>query len=151
MGPDVLPVLVTASVEVTGITEAKLVGDKTMQAGFIMGFSTATSIDEALISIVAIGSTQLNARRLADKLVIEFQIKADSAIAAESLKEQVVSTPADKITQGIVAAGVTGVKASTAPSASILKANPTPSPTMAGYQPKWDDDNNTVLIIVVVM
>merc|ERR1711865_69076 len=117
-----------------GVKESALVNDKNMQAGLIKGFAKATGVSRSATSITQIGNTKLNSvalgsvmmmRRLGaddEKLSITFEVKAASAEAAKALQKQVESTPVAKINQEITAAGVTGITATSSPTATVTTA-----------------------------
>merc|ERR1711865_1112273 len=121
-----------------GVKESALVNDKNMQAGLIKGFAKATGVSRSATSITQIGNTKLNSVALGDdeptpgsyrrlgandeKLSITFEVKAASAEAAKALQKQVESTPVAKINQEITAAGVTGITATSSPTATVTTA-----------------------------
>merc|ERR1711865_1189407 len=118
-----------------GVKESALVNDKNMQAGLIKGFAKATGVSRSATSITQIGNTKLNSvalgelelslRRLGaddEKLSITFEVKTASAEAAKALQKQVESTPVAKINQEITAAGVTGITATSSPTATVTTA-----------------------------
>ena len=114
--------VVTASLEVAGVKESDLVADKSMQTGIIKGFSTATGVGVSQIAITQIGTTKLNTRRLQDKLAIKFAITSDSPEGAKKLQAMVQSTSAADISNGIKAAGIAGVTATSSPTATVAES-----------------------------
>merc|ERR1711865_1339701 len=114
--------VVTASLEVAGVKESDLVADKSMQTGIIKGFSTATGVGVSQIAITQIGTTKLNTRRLQDKLAIKFAITSDSPEDAKKLQAMVQSTSAADISNGIKAAGIAGVTATSSPTATVAES-----------------------------
>jgi len=123
-----LPASVTATLQVTGISEADLVADTTKQTKIISGFAAAAKLVSTDVKITKIGTTQITRRLQAAPLDVEFEIKAKSSAAASAVVKAIKETKPTDIVQAIQKAGVPGLTVVVG-RVEVKTGAPTPAPT----------------------